>query len=326
MSRKFGIPTFVLAFISSALYCAAFAQRGEEVIIIGPDPASPPAYTAPAPPPPAPPPPLAPPPDPVRLPFVPPKPPPFTPPIVVPTDVTHQTPSMDNDPNLPSMKDAVAVLASNRFKSGSEKNQDASGIVVMSEALAKYEKTTSYSVNLVSGTIIVSVKRPSQVGLISTDIADFALSADGDAVISSVNGVVRILNTTARGEACRIKLLNPSPNAKNKIFAVRPGYEFLIGKEKLRRRDLKPSDGIARRRFKVFDDGKIAISEFSVQSVLQGSDLIAHIAQQYNGAKEKRVLADMSKMAAVLNHVHSPHGYTTAGNTGLASRADKPVH
>lgn len=245
---------------------------------------------------------------------------------MVPTDVTHLNVSMDNDPSLPSMKDAMVCLASNKFKSGSEKNQDTSGIVVMSEEHAKYEKTSNYSVSLVSGTIIVSVKRPSQVGLINTEVADFALSSDGDAVVSSVNGVVRIMNTTARGEACRVKLLNPTQNTKDKVFAVRPGYEFVIGKEKLSRKDLRPSDGIARRRAKTFDDGKIAISEFSIQSVLQGSDLIAHIAQTYNGAKEKRVLADMSKMAAVLNYVHGGHGYTVSGNTGLASRSDKPVH
>jgi hypothetical protein len=244
---------------------------------------------------------------------------------MVPTDVTHLDISMDNDPNLPSMKDALVCVAANKFKSGSEKSQDVSGIVVMSEEHAKYERTTPYSVSLVSGRIIVSVKRPSQIGLINTDLADFALSADGDAVISSVNGVVRIMNTTARGDACRVKLLSSSPNAKNKVFAVRPGYEFVIGKEKLTRRDLRPSDGIGRRRSKTFDDGKIALSEFSIQSVLHGSDLIAHVAQTYSGAKERRVLTDMSKMAAVLNHLHGVHGFTTS-NTGLASSPNKAVH
>ncbi len=325
MIRKFGIQTFILASVCSFMSCSAYAQGREEVILIDVKPAAP-SYTPPPPPPTPPPPPPPTPAPPPQFPIVTPTRPPFTPPIMVPTDVTHQNVSMDSDPNLPSMNDAIAVLASNRFKSGAEKSQDCSGIIVMSDGQAKYEKTTSYSVNLVSGTILVSVKRPSQMGLVNTEIADFAISSDGDAAISSVNGVVRIMNTDARGTACRVKLLNPTANTKDRVFAVRPGYEFVIGKEKLTRRDLRPSDGIARRRSKIFDDGKIALSEFSVQSVLQSSDLIAHVSQAYTGAKEKRVLTDMSKMAAVLNHVHGGQGYTMSGNTGFASRSNERVH
>ena len=67
----------------------------------------------------------------------------------------------------------------------------------------------------------------------------------------------------------------------------------------------------------------MAISEFSVQSVLSNSAVIVQIAQQSTNAKEARVLSQMSKMAAVLNYVNSPYGYTVEGATGVASAPGK---
>jgi hypothetical protein len=75
---------------------------------------------------------------------------------------------------------------------------------------------------------------------------------------------------------------------------------------------LRPHDGISRRRTKVLNQGYVALSEFSVESVLHTSSLIANMTQKESDAKEKRIISDMSKMAAVLNQVNGSSGYQTA--------------
>lgn len=250
---------------------------------------------------------------------------PFTPSVVVPTDVTHQSfaPGLI-PPGLPPVYEGIEVLADNRFPDDAGK-QNTDGILVRARENTVMERTSPHSVKLVSGSILVSVRRPSQLGLVNTTLGDLALSSDGEILVSSSNGVLHVMNASARGAGCKIRLQSGEfREAKKRTFAVKPGFEFVAGKSKLTRTDLRPVDGIARRRSQVFEDGRIALSEFSVQSVLSGSDLIANLNQKDSGSKEKRILADLSKMAAVLNYVNGAQGYSCAGPTRVAAAsADK---
>ncbi len=87
-----------------------------------------------------------------------------------------------------------------------------------------------------------------------------------------------------------------------KTIQLAPGFEFVAGDRKLGGADLRPKDGIARRHFKFLEGGHLAVSEFSVDSAIKNNDLIADIRQNTTGVKERRILSDMSKMAAVLNY------------------------
>ena len=51
------------------------------------------------------------------------------------------------------------------------------------------------------------------------------------------------------------------------------------------------------------------MSEFSVDSAIKNNDLIADIRQNTTGVKERRILSDMSKMAAVLNYTRGEGGF-----------------
>ncbi len=85
---------------------------------------------------------------------------------------------------------------------------------------------------------------------------------------------------------------------------------LVAGQEKITRSTLRPKDGIARRYQKVLENGHLAVSEFSLESAISSCDMLVDLQQKTTGVKERRILSDMSKMAAVLNYKNGSQGYT----------------
>lgn len=275
-----------------------------------------PVFQPPPPPPPTPPPPpevIPPPPPP---PILPPDSRVTTPPILVPTDVTNQA-LIGNSPsafsNLPPLTNGIEVLKDSKFPKGGDDAQDSSGILVRQVDGTVLEKPNPHSVRLESGTILVSVRKPSRVGSIETPLLRIALNADGEVLVTAKDGVVHVLNASARGSGCKLQLIEKVfEGAKKTVFAIKPGFEFVAGNHKLTRADMRPKDGIARRRSQTFEDGKIALAEFSLQCLLADSVILSDMGQKESGAKETHIHADLSKMASVLNVVNGAHGFTYA--------------
>ena len=94
------------------------------------------------------------------------------------------------------------------------------------------------------------------------------------------------------------------------ILNISGGYELIAGQEKMTRSTLRPKDGIARRYQKVLENGHLAVSEFSIESAINSCDMLVDLQQKTSGVKERRILSDMSKMAAVLNYKNGSQGYT----------------
>ena len=163
------------------------------------------------------------------------------------------------------------------------------------------------------------MRRPARVGHIETRFGTIACQPNSDIIIKFEGNTLRITNADSVGRKLKVAL-NKGPFSKNKTkVSVKPGYELIVGKNRLSRRDLRPRDGIARRHFQVLENGHLAISEISVASIIKSSDLLAHLRQNTTGYTEKRIIGDMSKMAAVLNHVNGTQGFTVEGSTRLAS-------
>lgn len=287
---------------------------------------SPPPPAHPAAPTPAPPPPPPPPTPQVAQHQIIPLPPraPFTPPTVVSTDVTKTTNLTGLlPPNAPPVSDGIFVLADNQFPRELDNTRDKEGILVRARENTTMERTGDCAVKLTEGTILVSVRRPTRLGFIKTPAGEIALSADGEVLVSMNKDTLHVLNASARGAGCKIRLA-PHLAQRKHTFAIQAGYDFVAGEHRLTRADLRPADGIARRRSQVFEEGHIAVSEFSVHGVLSNCDLVASLQQKDSGTKERRILADMSKMAAVLNQVNGSMGYSYSG-TGLAGKDQKPA-
>ena len=87
-------------------------------------------------------------------------------------------------------------------------------------------------------------------------------------------------------------------------LAIKVGNELIVGDRPLAKADLRPADGIGRRRFCMLESNYLAVNEFSLESVLTTSDMMVDLVQKVDGLKERRLIGDLSKMAAVLNYLN----------------------
>lgn len=216
----------------------------------------------------------------------------------------------------------IQMLPDEKFPTAKDLKGSSEWILVRGEEGAQFTRPTEFSAKLIQGAILVSVRRPSHIGLVQTPLGDIALDADSDLMIKFDNNVLRVFNITARGTACKAKLGADIYTSKkgSHTVSLAPGFEMVASNERIGRREMRPGDGIARRKSQLLADGKLAINEFSVESVLSSSAIVASIAQKQSDAKEKRILGDMSKMAAVLNYVNGGYGYTVEGNAAVAQK------
>jgi hypothetical protein len=277
---------------------------------------TPPPSTPPPPPimlPPPPPPPQMipppPPPPPVPPPFIVPVNPNinnFHPPIVNPLDVTNPIPNPSFDLSTGGPSPLAGVAQTNSFPGPDDLNGPNDFILVQGDP-KDFRKETAYLVTLLHGTVLTSVRKPSQVGMMITPVGDIAFSSNSDAFISFENGILRVRNVDGLGENIKVRITS-GPNAGHS-YAIGLGYELVISDHKLERSELRPSDGILRRRSEVVNEGFGAVSQFNVEHALQESPIVAQMQQTEGDAKTKRVLADMSRMAAVLNHVNGYEGF-----------------
>lgn len=268
----------------------------------------------------------------------------FTPPPVMPTPPmmppprTMPTPINPMDvtgnlalPNPEIAENAAAlngikVLADDSFPQAADLQGNAEWILVQSKPDAKFDKFTPYSVKFEFGEILVSVRRPSKLALVTTPYGDISLNADSDVMFSFKDGVLRIISLNGRGDVVKVRLNKGAYDQQSaKVISLAPGYEVVASDHVLKRHEVRLADGFARRHFKLIDDGKMAVSEVNAESVLNSSGLIAAMNQKETGSKERRLLSDMSKMAAVLNYVNGVQGFS-AQQQGVAGTSETVAH
>lgn len=235
---------------------------------------------------------------------------PFINPMMVPQDYVFPIPSsIANQVPLVSMPEALSGLSQvNEFPSVDALKGPADFILVQGDG-ANFKRETPYLVNLAEGTVLASVKRPSELGMLSTPLGAISLSANSDAFISFENGLLRVRNIDALGQTLRVMLDKGPFLGKPVIYTIRPGYELVVGDHKLTRADLRPADGILRRNPQLVSDGYVGVSQYHLESALQQSAIVSRMNKGESDEKNRRVLADMSRMAAVLNQVNGHAGY-----------------
>jgi hypothetical protein len=227
-----------------------------------------------------------------------------------PIDVTHTTDQMNSMIPNPVMT-VGGVMQSDKFPSMDNLKGSLDFLLVQPQCGDDvFTKTSAYVANLTNGTLLCSVKKPSETGVVVTAIGDVAFTSNSDAfvVFDSANNVLRVRNVTGLSQRVKVKI-NKGPLA-GKIFLVEPGFELVVSDHDLSRGSLRPADGITRRGSRLIDGKYAAVSEYYVQSQLQSSALVSQMEQkQASDAKARRILTDMSRMAAVLNQVNGGQGF-----------------
>ena len=298
-------------------------------------------------------------------------PPPVVP--VLPTDVTN-LPLIRGlplgPPNMPDLNvtSAIRRIAESSFPSidqskdggggknfGHGKNAD-NGFIFEPRAGSKFEQNEDGSLQLTSGKVFVSVRKPSRLAIIGTPHASISVAGDGDAIVSFEDGLLRVLNLSALGERVKVDIHEAAVSAKiialpsaqaepgagagadaeagagagakkdnSKLaptsasktqgiaMAIKVGHELLASDHPLKRPDLNPADGVARRRSALFENDCMCVSEFSLASVLTDCDFVSQLEKNPHGEKEHKVLSQLAKMAAVLNYVNGEGGFVGAG-------------
>ena len=240
----------------------------------------------------------------------------FTPPVVVPTDVTAGYVGNRSTSKAGSaLPPGLFILTEQAFPQDDELAGPTNGILVRAKVDTQFAKVGDYAVNLSSGAVLVSVRRPSHLAQVSTPSGQVALAANGDVMVSFEADTLRVFNLDGRGQSVKVKVNIPGPaGIHSKVFGLAAGRELIASRHLLKRFDLRPSDGIARRQPRLLEKGYIAVSEFSLESVLKNSELICDLRQNISSTKEKRILGDMSKMAAVLNQINGTLGFETTAS------------
>lgn len=171
------------------------------------------------------------------------------------------------------------------------------------------QRETPYLVNLVHGRVLASVRRPSELGMVHTELGDVAFHSNSDAFIDFAGDVLRVRNFDGMGQTIKVRI-NRGPS-QGHAFAVAPGYELVVADHKLTRTELRPNDNIMRRGTQTFAGGFAGVSQYSGESELQHNAIVAQMVQRQNSdAKAHRILSDMSRMAAVLNQINGGDGFS----------------
>jgi hypothetical protein len=244
---------------------------------------------------------------------------------MIPTDFTNLHMGGTDPTALPTFNAAGAVQKTSKFPDLDSVKQDESGILVKKLNQAEFTRPSLASVNLSQGSILVSVRRPARLGIITTPQGDVSVAADADVIIVYNEGVLRVLNLTGPSDSVKLKVHSSGVSAKivsseadnshepivsaPVAVAVKVGHELVSSDHALTRHDLQPHDGIGRRRFAFVETNVLAVSEFSLETVLTSSDLLVDMAQTTDGLRERRIMGDLSKMAAVLNYMNGASGY-----------------
>ncbi len=244
------------------------------------------------------------------------------PPIVNPTNVQTDNESVlhvfqgnPNDfPGLgPPVINGITALSDSSFPRDSALSGPVTGISVRYKPGTQYKVINDYLVDLTQGEIFVSVKSPSKMAMVKTPFGEVAVGANGDVLVSFNNGTMRVMNLDGTGHQVIKVQLNQGPFGTpqtDPTVTINAGYELVAADRTLTRTDMRPRDGIARRKFKLLENGHMAISEISVESVMKANDVIADIRQNATGVKERRIMGDLSKMAAVLNYRNGTQGFS----------------
>jgi hypothetical protein len=192
-----------------------------------------------------------------------------------------------------------------------------SGMLFHEEAGSKIAKISDNELKLEEGSVLLSVH--GQTASVETPNGKVQVKGEGNVLTSFIAGVMRVDNISARAGACKVQMNGATIERDTTTVALAPAYELVVGDRKLADGEIRPADGIARRRGYVFEGAHVATNEFSIDSIIDTHPIISAMLTDTTKA-DRKCLNEVTKMAAVMNFIHGAGGYKQAEGVGIATR------
>jgi signal transduction histidine kinase/ActR/RegA family two-component response regulator len=195
----------------------------------------------------------------------------------------------------------VKIVAPEKLQRGTAaRTSTMEGILTRADRATKVSKSNGV-VDLDFGRLFVSVRRPANGVVVQTPGGKVFVKRDADAIVSFVDGVLRVKNLDGIGDAVRVT------SNSDRSMQVAPGFELATADRALKPGELRPADNIARRNPVLVDDGAFAVSEISLPSVLKNNELVSGLRN--SGAGERKISDRLMKMAAILSQTRNNDGF-----------------
>jgi hypothetical protein len=240
-----------------------------------------------------------------------------------PIDVSKQNlfpqlPSQDQGV-LDAMSGVMIVSRDDYFKtdlSGANK----ADFLVRAEDDASFKLNDDGSIQVQSGTVYIASRKRNVPLVIKTAAGAVAVRGSADLLVSNNDGVLRVANISARGTHCRLALNESIIGHQSGPMALAAGYEVVAASRPLLRGEFRPADNIGRRGAASMAGGRIVVNEFSTESFVSGSKIIAAMTGETRTAQQQQVLATLPKYAAAIDYLNGSDGYTVEPGTLTASK------
>ncbi|MBU6454501.1 MAG: hypothetical protein KGS72_22220 [Cyanobacteria bacterium REEB67] len=248
---------------------------------------------------------------------------------IVPTDVTNMSLFVGSPlgpVNMPKLNpgNVIKRLKADDFPSVAPAASD-DGIIVKADSCCDFARPEPGNIDLSSGRLFVSVRKPARLAFINTPHAIVAVYADAEVLVTFRDGVLKVVNLSGIAERVKVKIHHASVTAtingtsygeartEGIVMAVKLGHELSASDRPLSAADLRPADGCPRRRAALFENDCLAVSEFSLEGALNQCELLKQLNNQPRGSREKKIFGDLAKMASVLNYFNGQGGFDGQG-------------
>jgi hypothetical protein len=234
----------------------------------------------------------------------------------------------------------VLPVNSHVFPSAIDIHGSAAGVLLHARKETRYDLLSPLSIWLEDGSLLVSVRHPSDMVLVATKFGDVCITTGGDALVErSDEDTMRVVNLCTNGDTVFLnmhdKLWTNSPwahgvkapqpteekgkkggrkrtyeDVESGAVSIQPGYELVVGGHALTMEDVKPTDSVGRRDFRTFDGGRMVITEISIDNLTTLHDLIKNLNN--HGEKASAVFSDIMKSAGTLKSKQGEGGFEKA--------------
>ncbi len=196
-------------------------------------------------------------------------------------------------------KTPTAIASKGQSKPVSYSDQDPhSPVHILASQGSEFFNSEAGKVKLLIGSTFIECDEPTQI---ITDAGTVNAAANSRFGVEAEPGLMRVKSCSMPG---LVEVV-----AAGQYIDLGGGRELTVAHRELTTNDTMPADGVGRRAMRVYGDGKhhIAVSEFSIASLLMSTKYLRPLLQKVNGRNNEQLEA-LIKLAAATETLGAGHG------------------